>query len=204
MDLEAHNPYVRHLRRFSCLPDTRITALELSDFSSGGDFAAIMHGANSTTLNPRKIVIWWNRDAQPSFIPIFSRHYEPLQYPILFPHGSPSWGLSEADSGIVSRAVPLTQRQWYKSRLLTDDRFLIFGRLGSEYICDMYSRVEEERLDFIRRSRASEFENHDGDDNQDCIELPASFLGSRKWSSEQTADSLALARTYGPPSLFMT
>ncbi|KZT50085.1 hypothetical protein CALCODRAFT_538261, partial [Calocera cornea HHB12733] len=36
------------------------------------------------------------------------------------------------------------------------------------------------------------------------IELPASFTGSRRWASEQTADSLALARLDGKASLFAT
>lgn len=29
-------------------------------------------------------------------------------------------------------------------------------------------------------------------------------MGSHKWASEQTADSLTLAHTYGPPSFFIT
>ena len=41
-------------------------------------------------------------------------------------------------------------------------------------------------------------------DNSIDIELPASFLGSRKWVSEETADSLALAHCYGKPSYFIT
>ncbi|KIJ28404.1 hypothetical protein M422DRAFT_97316, partial [Sphaerobolus stellatus SS14] len=34
--------------------------------------------------------------------------------------------------------------------------------------------------------------------------LPASFIGSRRWSSENTADGLALARVEGAPSFFIT
>jgi hypothetical protein len=36
------------------------------------------------------------------------------------------------------------------------------------------------------------------------IFLPASFLGSNKWLSEQIADSLAIAAAYGPPTFFIT
>lgn len=36
------------------------------------------------------------------------------------------------------------------------------------------------------------------------IYLPASFLGSKRWASEQVADSLAIAATYGNPTLFLT
>jgi Helitron helicase-like domain at N-terminus len=195
-DLDRCNPYVHHLQQFHEIPDTVSTSLELSDFSSGGDFAAIMHAANSTTVTPRSILIRKNIDIAPTFIPIFNRHYEPLQYPVLFPHGSPGWGLKN-DGDKQVKAVPYSQRVWYRTRLLTDDRFLFFGRLTSEYLCDMYSRIEEEKLSFIERS------HHEDDDDAD-IDLPCSWTGSRKWASEHTADSLALASTYGPPSFFIT
>jgi hypothetical protein len=71
----------------------------------------------------------------------------------------------------------------------------------------MYSRVEEERLGFVRRGLSNaqnNTEDKDNDNNTFDLELPASFLGSRKWASEQMADSLALACTYGKPSLFIT
>ena len=75
----------------------------------------------------------------------------------------------------------------------------------------MYSRVEEEHLNFIQKSKQAFSQNVRnticGDDNEDKqinVILPASFMGSRKWASEQTADSLTLAHMYGPPSLFIT
>lgn len=36
------------------------------------------------------------------------------------------------------------------------------------------------------------------------IVLPASFLGSRAWAASEVADSLALCRTKGKPSFFIT
>lgn len=68
----------------------------------------------------------------------------------------------------------------------------------------MYSRIEEERPDYIRRSQHAANCTADNSSASHNFELHTSFLGSRKWASEQTADSLALARTYGPPSLFIT
>jgi hypothetical protein len=97
--------------------------------------------------------MWRNRDPEPTFMPIYSRHYEPLQYPLLFPHGTPGWGLTMTGSGSYNNTLALTQRVWYRSRLLTNNCFLIFGRLTCEYVCDMYSRVEEEQLNFIWRSK---------------------------------------------------
>jgi hypothetical protein len=147
--LQEVNPYLNQLRRFATVPSDEPTALELSDVSAHGDFTAVLHAANSTVIDPRTIVIWHNHDTRPTFVPIYSRHYEPLQYPVLFPHGSPGWGLKQSATGHLSNCVPLTQRQWYQCRLLTDSRFQTFGRLSCKYICDMYSRIEEECLNFI-------------------------------------------------------
>jgi hypothetical protein len=36
------------------------------------------------------------------------------------------------------------------------------------------------------------------------IYLPASFLSSKRWASEQVSDSLAIAAAYGNPSFFIT
>jgi hypothetical protein len=210
-DMKDVNPYVHHLHRFSCTWNANphaCTALELSDVTATGDFAAVMHANNSVDVSPRSIVIWHNSSNAPSFIPIFSRHYEPLQYPLLFPQGTVGWGLSSDNDQQLQNNMPfkITQREWYKNRLLTDDRFLLFGRLTSEYLCDMYSRVEEERLQFIHKGRLHEARENDAEmeDHDIDIRLPVSFLGSKEWSSSETADALALAREYGPPSLFVT
>jgi hypothetical protein len=210
-DLNNVNPYVDHLHHFASTwqhtPEAT-SALELSDVSTGGDFAAIIHANNTTNVKPRSILIHRKTTNQPAFIPIFSRHYEPLQYPLFFPQGSLGWGLTSdpENPNTLHRSLPFTQREWYKGRILADSRFLAFGRLGSEYLCDMYSRIEEERLQFIRRGRLSHAQeiDPDGDLSSVPIHLPASFLGSKEWASNETADALALARQYGRPSLFIT
>jgi hypothetical protein len=210
-DLNETNPYVHSLRRFSSTWNDNplaTTALELSDATATGDFAAIMHANNTVNVHPRSILIWHNSVNAPSFIPIFSRHYEPLQYPLFFPQGTLGWGLSSDDDHALRNNLPfkITQREWYKNHLLTDDRFLLFGRLTSEYLCDMYSRMEEERLRFIHKGRLHEALANDPlmDEDDIDIRLPVSFLGSREWASSETADALALAREYGSPSLFIT
>ena len=111
-DLQQLNPYVHHLHQFSTTwthnPEA-VTALELANVAPTGDFAAIMHASNSVHVGPRSIVIWHNSDDDPSFIPIFNRHYEPLQYPLLFPHGTLGWGLSSDEEGHLHKVLPLTQ-----------------------------------------------------------------------------------------------
>jgi hypothetical protein len=72
-----------------------------------------------------------------------------------------------------------------------------------------YSRTEEERLQYLKRSRAiqtSAFENTPRWPAADLIryKIPASFMGSQAWASDQVADALALARELGPPCFFIT
>ncbi|KLO16110.1 hypothetical protein SCHPADRAFT_229625 [Schizopora paradoxa] len=212
-DLQRVNPYVHHLRNFSNVPGDSSVALELQDHTATGEFAAILHTANTVDLQPRKILIWRNSKEQPTFIPITSRHYEPLQYPVLFPHGSPGWGLPSTYTGPSNNEDEVRNRlghtllQWVKGRVLTDARFLTFGRLTSEYLCDMYSRIEEQRLLYIRRNRDRLAHERDPDFPEHDpvpIDLPSSFMGSRRWASMQTADGLALARKYGRASFFIT
>ena len=168
-----------------------------------------MHASNSTTINPHSILIRRHGHQQPQFINILSRHYEPLHYVVLFPHADIGWG-PQPLPGIPH----LSQIQWYRSRLLAndDERFTIFGRLSAEYVVDMYSRTEEERLSYIgqeRKYHSTEVyeaaEHQDEEDELDPeIKLPASFVGSRAWTSAQTADVMALSRKYGKPTFFCT
>ncbi|KIJ31693.1 hypothetical protein M422DRAFT_266593 [Sphaerobolus stellatus SS14] len=149
-DLEEVNPYVNTFRLFQNVNEEIPAAIELTEASTNGDFAAIIHAGNiAANVQPRSVLIWRNSENEPSFMPIYSRHYEPLQYLLLFPHGTLGWGLpnNTRDLNIDAddeNVLGFTQMQWYRNRLLTDDRFLRFGRLASEYICDMYSRIEEQ------------------------------------------------------------
>lgn len=128
---------------------------------------------------------------------------------LLFPHGDVGWGINT-----LPNFPRLSQIDWYRSRLLAndDERFTLFGRLSCEYLVDMYSRMEEEQLSYILRERkfcADEVRDaieRDADEEQmdSAIKLPASFIGSCAWTSEQTADAMALGHKYGKPTFFCT
>lgn len=75
-----------------------------------------------------------------------SRYWEPLSYPLLFPHGTLGWGVvgSTHDTRLDHQLDPnedirTTQMWHYRARLLREPRFRIFGRLTNEYIVDMFS-----------------------------------------------------------------
>lgn len=208
--LENVNPFVHHLRAaFEGLDDSSIPiALELFTPTAAGEVAALVHANNIQRVHPRSILIYRQHQTRPTVINILNPLYEPLQYPLFFPHGTPGWGLEQ----------DLTQIRWYRARLTVEPRFLVLGRLCGEYLVDMYSRVEDERLDYIRRGREKQYQTLQQQQARDGmlsgdgsitefergITLPSSFLGSRAWASQQVADSLAICRAKGKSSFFIT
>ena len=206
-DLQDINPYVNSLQHFRSSPSSSLHVVELKDFSSNHDFTAVMHAANTTIINPHSILICRHGDPHPQAINILSHHYEPLHYVLLFPHGEIGWGASD-----VPHIPHLSQIDWYRSRLLADnnDPFTNFGRLCCEYLVDMYSCTEEQRLmytahecQFHTQELLNAANEHPEDVNVD-IKLPASFVGSCAWMSEQAADAMALGQKFGKPTFFCT
>jgi Helitron helicase-like domain at N-terminus len=174
--------------------------IELADPGPGEEIAAIYHVGNAPALTGRELHIQHVADATPSQISILCPLYEPLQYPLLFPHGTLGWG---------KRSMPAwLQIEYYKLQLLCESRFTIMTCLSCEYICDMYSCVEDERLQFIKSAKQNEAlqfaTTEDADDNEVDFTLPANFTGSTKYYADRTADSLAFSCQLGKPDLMIT
>ena len=70
------------------IPDTQL----ILDSGPTDKIAAIMSFNNTTqhALQPRRIVIMQNSGRE-QFIPTYSHLWEPLSYPLLFPHGTLGW-----------------------------------------------------------------------------------------------------------------
>jgi hypothetical protein len=221
--LLAYNPLVGGLFHLSILdaqvcPNAHLT---LEDTGTATEIAAVMNYENTTQseVKARKIMVI-RRDGANQSISTISRLWEPLAYPLLFPHGTLGWGIygGHDDFGLdrteesreIASDLPTRQIMHYRARMLREPRFQIFGRLTNEYAIDMFTRNLETRLNYIR---ANQKRLRDEDAAlmgiahiSDCrnIYLPASFLGSRRWATEQVSDSLAVAARYGPPTFFIT
>jgi hypothetical protein len=206
-DLQIHNP-----NNFS---DASVVIRD----TGASEIAAIMCYDNTvlSDVTPRCLVVS-QQCGQDQYIPTISRLWEPLAYPLFFPSGTLGWGLigslesSAHQYNSSDLDAPTTQIWLYRARLLREPRFHIFGRLTNEYVVDMFTRELECRLRYIRsnQSRLRSLEHDAALMGEDTIEvseniyLPASFLGSRQWVSNQIADSLAIAAAYGPPTFFLT
>lgn len=219
----AHNPFVHHLRLLSQLDPHDCPEAQLVVHDSGAaEIAAIMCYENTSRsqFKPRSIIISRTSSAaitQTTQIPVTSRLWEPLAYPLLFPSGTLGWGIAGSSADITGNDArsadsdPETTQIWhYRARLLREPRFSLFGRLTNEYVVDMFSRNLEARLKYIRDNQSriqkedAELMGTDAVTDNDNIYLPASFLGSNRWASEQIADSLAIAAMYGAPTFFIT
>ena len=188
--------------------------------SGCAEIAAVMCYENTlrSQISPRSLLIS-TIDNRPQSIPTVSRLWEPMAYPLLFPHGTLGWGLWPSVRDPFSITVdgadsdtPTTQIWHYRAQLLREPRFSIFGRLTNEYIVDMFTRELDARLSYIRsnqeRLRTQEQDaalmGHEELQDSENVYLPASFLGSGRWSANQIADSLTIAAIYGPPTFFVT
>jgi hypothetical protein len=214
--LESCSPYIRTLRHAVQTAGPLHFDLHLDQAVAGREVAAIVNPYNMHEVRCRKIVVAHRGKLRPDFVDILSPLYEPLQYPLLFPFGDAGWSREGSRLFEPTRS----QCQWYRFRLLRKRRFLQFGRLTCEYLVDMYCRIEDERLQYLREGKTrqarevfaagEEEDTQEKDDYEMELQrafagvLPSSFLGSRAWTSERIADALALCRIYGKPSLFIT
>jgi hypothetical protein len=213
------NPFATALRHLSFISTFQCpnAALVLQD-SGTSEIAAIMSFDNMTLteVKARRLVISRENGLNQA-IPTVSRLWEPLAYPLLFPHGTLGWGLVGSSEDVVQGSAthgdsdpPTTQMWHYRARLLREPQFRIFGRLTNEYAVDMFSRDLECRLNYIchnqQRIRKEDAELMGQPDLQpsENIYLPSSFLGSNRWAANQISDSLAIAAALGNPTFFIT
>jgi len=210
------NPFVHALKNLSVVANDYPEAhLILQDSGSSAEIAAIMCYENTTQsqIRSRRLVVHKNTGSNQN-IPTVSRLWEPLAYPLFFPQGTFGWGIPSIYDNLAGENqygdAPTTQMWYYRALLLREDRFNIFGRLTNEYLVDMFTRDLDNRLSYIRnnqlriRQEEAELMGEEEVTASENVYLPSSFLGSRRWASEQIADSLAIASKLGNPTFFVT
>lgn len=91
------------------------------------------------------------------------------------------------------------------------------GRLWQQFVVDAFAAVEQYRLDWIRghqnvirsdlyrsiRDSISKGDTNPSTKGKNVI-LPATHTGSQRYMNQYFKDSLAICRTIGHPSLFLT
>lgn len=91
------------------------------------------------------------------------------------------------------------------------------GRLWQQFVVDAFAAIEQYRLDWIKkhqhiirsdlyksiRDSIAKGDTDPAKKGQNVI-LPATFTGSARYMNQYFKDSLAISRTIGHPSLFLT
>ena len=204
---------------------TNTNSNKVYDKPSHKDIAIIIpNRADNDLKNPRDVILYKNQENNPKgnkTVRISSLHkaYDPTAYPLLFPHGNYGFDL---EGNIMENGKKCNTLKYYQYKLMErcvnprQPTLHNTGRLFQEYLCDMYSKIEEERLAYHelnqQQLRADTLDGivdaiSSGDTENGIgkeIKLPASFVLSQRWMYAHYLDALAIARHYKKFSWFIT
>ena len=148
-------------------------------------------------------------------ITFLDQDYFPLTFPLLFPHGRVCGWHADLKS---TTGHKISLAQWVTQLVMTEPRFEKLGPLVNEFLIDVYSCIEDQRLSFhaynqdkyrtslhhasavarVPRSR------RDKAAPVDRIIVPSSFKGGFADMAKKLTESMALLRHFGKPSYFLT
>jgi len=161
-----------------------------------------------SSSQPRTVITEWIKKGRKKkkSISILSKDLEALSYPLLFPCGTTGWHPEFAING-----HRITLQKYLRQLLLREERFSLMNRLTQEFIVDMFSRMEDQRLDYLKNKQKKEIQGDetihaDGGSNQaKKYYLPGSFSGGGFRKNQMLLENgLARVRQDGPPHLFLT
>lgn len=171
----------------------------------------------------RRDIVIQRRDQHIQRIDGTHRFYDTLQYPILFWQGSDTYkfSLRQVDPGTgASTNKKVSSMDYYSYHLMirNDDQNFILrcDPLLSQFVVDMYAKIEGERLRYIRLNqkqlrvddyihlRDAFINDRDPSDIGQRFILPSTFKGSPRHMHEYSQDAMAYVRLHGRPDLFLT
>ena len=164
------------------------------------------------------------------------RMYDPLCYLLLFPDGKDGWHSKQSYGDSKGKMQKMTPLKFY-ARLLfqreCDFNILLHsGRLFQQYLCEMFVKVEWERLTYLRENqtklRSSDYtrlcelladaamtrneaeawrkgdkKKQNGDIGK-LVVLPSTHLGSERYMRQKMHDIIAISNSLGHPDIFLT
>jgi hypothetical protein len=152
--------------------------------------------------------------------------YIPMQYPLLFPFGEDQYQekiplnrLTKSKS--KKKRIRCSLRSFIawrlQERINEDSTIFRSRRLFQQFVVDLYSMIESQRLSYVR--------NNQGEIRSDFlagieeavsrgdivassigsrIVLPSSFTGGRRYMFNNCQDAMAICKKFGYPDLFLT
>lgn len=148
-------------------------------------------------------------------VDFLDKDYFPLTYPLLFPHGGVC-GWHPNLKSTTGHKISLIQ--WVTQLLLTEPRFEKLGPLVNEFLIDVFSCIEDQRLSFhaynqdkyktsVHHASASARiprPRRDKAVGADRVIIPSSFTQGFSDQAKKLTEALALVRHFGAASYFVT
>ena len=96
--------------------------------------------------------------------------------------------------------------QFYRQMVFRCKALHLLGRLFNEFCVDIYSAIEENRLNWIRhnQTKISKRQNLQFSNDEGRIFLPASFIGSPRHNQKLIADALTIVSKLKDQTYFIT
>lgn len=155
----------------------------------------------------------WHGEVHDTWIDSSEPLYFSLQYPLLFPQAE---GVFHKQLRLTPSSPPMQRLKWIRHLLLTDARFHQLGRLASEFICDAWATIEDERLrqtkwaltqaapkSHLHHLHADMIEGEEVHETA-SVKVPATFVGSKAYMAAMKEDVQALCAAYDKPTWFIT
>ena len=193
------------------------------------EVAVVMAGGSFGT---HRDIILETRNKQLKRINETHRSYDALQYPLLFP-----WGDNGYHTELFHANRKISSMDFYAYQIMVRDPISQLHRAGelfSQYLVDMFAKVEAERLLFVKLNqkqlRVDNYANLKDDTYNDrmnghqcrqepkchrctngrqgekgqLVILPSSHTGSPRYMHERTQDGMKYVQQFGRPCLFVT
>ncbi|XP_078440260.1 uncharacterized protein LOC144710388 [Wolffia australiana] len=181
------------------------------DQPNASEIAVLMTGDGHEGDGRRSIVLR-KRGGGLQFVNQLNGYYDLLHFVLLFPYGSPGWSLQLKESAHV------TMNQFYAYHFMVRDSSTVLhlsGRLFQEYLVDVYAKVEESRLHWIRCNQSTlrlslyrGLVDQVATDNVAMpagrmIILPPSFTGGPRYMQGLYQDAMAIVNTIASKQEFL-
>jgi hypothetical protein len=189
---------------------------------SASEIAALIVKDPATESYGRDIVLEY-KDMGPKRVSEIHPKYMAMQYPLLFPYGEDGFrpGIKYKEKGKSNSKKYISMLEYYAYRLQQRSNqsmlMLMSGNLSMQFLIDVYTCIEQYRLDWIRNNQGAlrtEFFSglrdavRKGDTRTEKVGrrvvLPASFPGSPRYKEQNYQDAMAVSRWAGYPDLFLT
>jgi hypothetical protein len=237
------NPYVNNFRQVgNLLKDNPLLDLKLVitnnrtkdprryNTPNASEVAAIMIGTGQETEYQNRDIVLQPYEGGLQRISEIHPSYIPLHYVLMFPRGEDGWHpnipirnevseISDDDEiDITSKHVTPMNYFAYRLQIRSNEATTLhyYGRLFQQWIVDMYTVIEQARLNYLRFNQKqirAELYNGlqdamvSGDSTTNVgqrIILPSSFTGGPRQMHKLYQDGMAIVRVFGKPDLFIT